>query len=166
MEGHHHRLKDVSTEHADIAGAASLAEAACGPVDGVGLGESPFERAVGVVDLLHEGRFQLVPFDEVLDACDCLRGLGVEEGIVVRVSAADGFVHGLGPVCLVREVGVVEVRAHLVVEVAGELGMDVDGVGIVLQAFVAEEFDAALDPEPAILGVGELDRDVVGKVPG
>ncbi|MCZ7635621.1 MAG: hypothetical protein M5U12_05965 [Verrucomicrobia bacterium] len=108
----------------------------------------------------------LVDLAEALDAGLGLVGLGVDEFVPVGAAAAEDRLHFGGPDAFEVEVGVIEVVAHLVLKMPGQLAVQLDLMRVVLEALVAQELDAALDPAPAVGGAGELDRDVVGHVPG
>ncbi|OQB89054.1 MAG: hypothetical protein BWX84_02601 [Verrucomicrobia bacterium ADurb.Bin118] len=141
-------------------------QTARGPVDGVGLGQPPFQRPVPVIHLFHEDRVHFIHVGEQVEPLEIRGRLRMQERVEIGPAVAKYPGHLGRPLLLVVHVGVIEIVAHLVLKEPTQLAVKQGLVGVVVQALVAQQRDAAFNPAPAVLGVLELDRDVVGHVPG
>ena len=138
-----------------------------GPINGMGLGQPPFERAVTGVHVFHQLRIHFEFFPQQRGALFFIIRLGMDQFVKIRLAHFTKHLgHSVRPLLLVINVRVIQVRADLVLEKPGKLLMDQRIVRIVFQPFVAQQLNAALQPAPAVGKILELDRDVVGHVPG
>ena len=73
-----------------------------------------------------------------------------------------------GELYLVILLGLIADPTHLVLEDSPDLTVEFDGLGIVVNPLVTQQFIAILDPTPALVRLGGRDGhgDVVGHVPG
>ena len=135
------------------------------PVNRARFRQPPLHRAVQLVRLFHHGGIHLQLVAEELDALTRLRGLRVEQLVVVRPAATEHARDFLRPLVFIDEMRIIEVLPHLVLEEPGELAVEQRLLGIIADALIAQQLDALLHPAPAVVGIAELDRDVVGHVP-
>ena len=136
------------------------------PINGGRFRQAPFERAVLFVHLLHEHGIHFEFIVQQSGAPFFVVGFRIDQLIeICALHFAEHFSHFIGPLLFVIHVRVVEVRAHFMLEDPGELLVDEHVIRIVAQPFVAQQFDAALHPAPAIGVILELDRNIVSHVP-
>ena len=165
LEGREHRLEDHAPQRGPVGLLLGFTEAPVSPVHGVRLGQAPLERAVFVVDLLHDGGHELELVDHHRDPVADDGRVGLQQGGVVGPSARDHILDLAGPAGLVGHVGVIEIGAHLVLIDPAQFPVHQGLVRIVPHALVTQQFDGPLHPQPPVFRVRELHRDVVGHVP-
>ena len=90
----------------------------------------------------------------------------MDQFVQIRGLFAENRRHFVRPLLLVKHVGVIEVRAHLMLKQQGELLVHQNFIGVITQALVPQQFDAPLYPAPAILRTRKLYRNIVRHVPG
>ena len=100
------------------------------------------------------------------DPRSCLVGCWVDQFVEIRPARTQQVIHRFGPLLFVDHVRVIHVLAHFVLEEPSQLPIHQRFARIVAQPIVPQQFDPALHPAPAVVGIAELDRNVVGHVPG
>ena len=138
LEGGEHGLEDHPAQGSPVGLFLRFAETAVAPVHGVRLGQTPFQRSVLVVDLLHDGGHQLELVDHDRHPVAVGRGVGLEQGRVVGPAARDDVFDLPGPPGFVGHVGVIEICAHLVLVDPTQLAVHQRLVRVVAHALVAQ----------------------------
>ena len=126
--------------------------------------QSPFEWAVKFVHILHQLRIHLIFFAHRFDARFFLRSLRRNQRGEIRF-ATKQLRHLAGPSRLVILVGIVKVGPHLVLKKPGKLLVKQRVIRIPRDALIAQQFNSALHPTPAIVRVFEFNRNIVSHVP-
>jgi len=141
-------------------------QALSGPVNGMGLGQTPFDRSILLVHFLHENRIHLVFLGQQTGAIGLVGSLRIDEFVEVGFLLCEYDGHLIGPLLLVINARIIEIGAHFVLEKPGELAVEKSFIWIIPEPIIAKEFDAAQNPAPAIGPILEFNGDIVRHVPG
>ena len=146
-------------------------QAARAPVNCVRLGEPPVERAIAIINGLRECRVHFVFAQEHLGISPGFGGGRVDQAVQISSLRAEQRRHFRRPLPFIKLVPVVKVCPHLVLKKPGQLAIEKGIVRVVAQAVIPQQFDAAFHPAPAVRKIAgpillELDRDVIGHIPG
>ena len=154
LKGQLHRLIDLPAQ-GDLVLFFCPLQSGRRPVNGMGLGQSPFQRSKFIIHLLHVERVEFVLFAQDSGALRFVFGGGIDQRRVI--GPAQHLIHLARPFCLEIPMGVIEVLTHLVMEEPRQLAVDHGFVRVVFEPLVAQQLDAALDPLPAVARVAEFD---------
>ena len=121
------------------------------------LRQTPLDGSISFVDFLHEQRIHLVLAHKQLASFLLVLSLGIDQFFEIRLFLAENFGHFIGPLLFVVHVGVIQVLAEFVLKEPRQLAINQGFIGVPAQAIIAQQFQAAADPAPAIGIILELD---------